>query len=214
MELSPEVMNQLSPETLAALMEFYDEKNKTKIEEDGFEKIDEDWELSQFWYTKETADKIILLIGNYAKKHKKENIALLCAPSLYRAFLRNKDKLENLNFALFEFDKRFSIFGEDFNFYDLNKPLEIDSKHHKKYDIIVADPPFLNKETIEKVSESMKLISNNESLKIFITGLQVQEAVIGEFPDLKLREDIKIEHDKQRLQNPFGFFCSVDLEKD
>ena len=52
MELSPEIMNQLSPETLAALMEFYDEKNKTKIEEDGFEKIDEDWELSQFWYTK------------------------------------------------------------------------------------------------------------------------------------------------------------------
>ena len=214
MELSPEVMNQLSPETLAALMEFYDEKNKTKIEEDGFEKIDEDWELSQFWYSKETADKIILLIGNYAKKHKKENIALLCAPSLYRAFLRNKDKLENLNFALFEFDKRFSIFGEDFNFYDLNKPLEIDSKHHKKYDIIVADPPFLNKETIEKVSESMKLLSNNESLKIFITGLQVQDAVIGEFPELKLREDIKIEHDKQRLQNPFGLFSSVDLEKD
>ena len=214
MELSPEVMSQLSPETLAALMEFYDEKNKTKIEEDGFEKIDEDWELSQFWYTKETADNIILLIGNYAKKHKRENIALLCAPSLYRAYLRNKDQLEDLNFALFEFDKRFSIFGEGFNFYDLNKPLEIDEKHHKKYDIIVADPPFLNKETIQKVAESMKLISNTESMKIFITGLQVQDAVIGEFPELKLREDIKIEHDKQRLQNPFGFFCAFDLEKD
>ena len=214
MELNPEVMSQLSPETLAALMEFYDEKNKTKIEEDGFEKIDEDWELSKFWYTKETADNIILLIGNYAKKHKKEKIALLCAPSLYRAYLRNKDKLENLNFSLFEFDKRFSIFGEDFNFYDLNKPLEIDNKHHKKYDIIVADPPFLNKETTQKVSESMRLLSNSESLKIFITGLQVQDAVIAEFPELKLREDIKIEHDKQRLQNPFGLFCAVDLEKD
>ena len=214
MELSPEVMSQLSPETLAALMEFYDEKNKTKIEEDGFEKIDEDWELSQFWYTKETADNIILLIGKYAKKHKKENIALLCAPSLYRAYLRNKDELENLNFALFEYDKRFSIFGEGFNFYDLNKPLEIDSKHHKKYDIIVADPPFLNKETIQKVAESMKLVSNEGSMKIFITGLQVQDAVIEEFPELKLRDDIKIEHDKQRLQNPFGLFCAVDLEKD
>ena len=214
MELSPEVMSQLSPETLAALMEFYDEKNKTKIEEDGFEKIDEDWELSQFWYTKETADNIILLIGKYAKKHKKENIALLCAPSLYRAYLRNKEELENLNFALFEYDKRFSIFGEGFNFYDLNKPLEIDSKHHKKYDIIVADPPFLNKETIQKVAESMKLVSNEGSMKIFITGLQVQDAVIEEFPELKLRDDIKIEHDKQRLQNPFGLFCAVDLEKD
>ena len=214
MELSPEVMSQLSPETLAALMEFYDEKNKTKIEEDGFEKIDEDWELSQFWYTKETADNIILLIGKYAKKHKKENIALLCAPSLYRAYLRNKDELENLNFALFEYDKRFSIFGEGFNFYDLNKPLEMDSKHHKKYDIIVADPPFLNKETVQKVAESMKLISNEGSMKIFITGLQVQDAVIGEFPELKLRDNIKIEHDKQRLQNPFGLFCAVDLEKD
>ena len=214
MELSPEVMSQLSPETLAALMEFYDEKNKTKIEEDGFEKIDEDWELSQFWYTKETADNIILLIGKYAKKHKKENIALLCAPSLYRAYLRNKDELENLNFALFEYDKRFSIFGEGFNFYDLNKPLEMDSKHHKKYDIIVADPPFLNKETIQKVAESMKLVSNEGSMKIFITGLQVQDAVIEEFPELKLRDNIKIEHDKQRLQNPFGLFCAVDLEKD
>ena len=50
----------------------------------------------------------------------------------------------------------------------------------------------------------MKLISNKESLKIFIIGLQVQDAVIGEFPDLKLRKDIKIEYDKQRLQNPFG----------
>ena len=214
MELSPEVMSQLSPETLAALMEFYDEKNKTKIEEDGFEKIDEDWELSQFWYTKETADNIILLIGKYAKKHKKENIALLCAPSLYRAFLRNKEELDGLNVALFEYDKRFSIFGESFNFYDLNKPLEIDSKHHKKYDIIVADPPFLNKETVQKVAESMKLISNEGSMKIFITGLQVQDAVLGEFPELKLRENIKIEHDKQRLQNPFGLFCAVDLEED
>ncbi len=214
MELSPEVMSQLSPETLAALMEFYDEKNKTKIEEDGFEKIDEDWQLSQFWYTKETADKIILLIGKYAKKHKKENIGLLCVPSLYRAYLRNKEELDGLNFALFEYDKRFSIFGDSFNFYDLNKPLEIDSKHHKKYDVIVADPPFLNKETVQKVAESMKLISNEGSLKIFITGLQVQEAVICEFPELKLRENIKIEHDKQRLQNPFGLFCTVDLEKD
>ena len=42
----------------------------------------------------------------------------------------------------------------------------------------------------------MKLISNNESLKIFIIGLQIQDAFIREFPDLKLRKDIKIEYDK------------------
>ena len=73
MNLNPEILSQLSPETLSALMEFYDEKNKikTNLEKDGFEEIEEDWELSQFFYTKETADKLILLIGNYAKKHKK-----------------------------------------------------------------------------------------------------------------------------------------------
>ena len=214
MELSPEAMAQLSPETLAALMEFYQEKNKAnEKDEDGYDKIEEDWELSQFWYNKETSDKIILLIGNYAQKNKKENIALLCAPSLYRAFLRNKEKLGNLNLALFEYDKRFSIFGDNYNFYDLNKPTEIDDKHHKKYDIIVADPPFLNKETIKKVGESMRLIGNKDSMKIFITGLQVQDSVIEEFPELKLQSNIKIEHDKQRLQNPFGFFCAIDLEK-
>ena len=215
MEIPTEAMAQLSPETLAALMEFYQDQNKAKEkEEDGFDKIEEDWELSQFWYNKETADNIITLIGNYAKKNKKENIALLCAPSLYRAFLRNKDKLDNLNFTLFEFDKRFAIFGDDYNFYDLNKPKDIDSKHHNKYDIIIADPPFLNKETIKLVSESMRLLGKKESMKIFITGLQVQDSVKEEFPELNLQTNIKIEHDKQRLQNPFGFFCSVDLEKE
>ena len=215
MELNPETMAQLSPETLAALMEVYQEKTQPKEkEEDGFDKIEEDWELSQFWYNKATADNIINLIGNYSKKNKKENIALLCAPSLYRAFLRNKEKMDNLNCALFEFDKRFSIFGDNYNFYDLNSPLEIDVKHHKKYDIIVADPPFLNKETIKKVAESMRLLGNNDSMKIFITGLQVQESVFEEFPELKLQNNIKIEHDKQRLQNPFGFFCALDLEKE
>ena len=210
MNFQPEILSQLSPETLAALMEFYEEKN-INIKEDNYDKIDEDWELSQFWYTKETADNIIKLIANYAEKNKKVNIALLCTPSLYRAYLRNKNQMENLNVALFEFDERFSIFKDAFNFYDLNKPLDIDKIHNKKYDIIVADPPFLNEETIHKVSETMRLISNENGIKIFITGIQVEDHIIKEFPELKLT-NIKIEHDKKRLQNPFGFFCAIDLE--
>ena len=210
MNFQPEILSQLSPETLAALMEFYEEKN-INIKEDNYDKIDEDWELSQFWYTKETADNIIKLIANYAEKNKKVNIALLCTPSLYRAYLRNKNQMENLNVALFEFDERFSIFKDAFNFYDLNKPLDIDKIHNKKYDIIVADPPFLNEETIHKVSETMRLISNENGIKIFITGIQVEDSIIKEFPELKLT-NIKIEHDKKRLQNPFGFFCAIDLE--
>ena len=211
MNFQPEILSQLSPETLAALMEFYEEKN-INIKEDNYDKIDEDWELSQFWYTKETADNIIKLIANYAEKNKKVNIALLCTPSLYRAYLRNKNQMENLNVALFEFDERFSIFKDAFNFYDLNKPLDIDKIHNKKYDIIVADPPFLNEETIHKVSETMRLISNENGIKIFITGIQVEDSIIKEFPELKLT-NIKIEHDKKRLQNPFGFFCAINLEK-
>ena len=210
MNFQPEILSQLSPETLAALMEFYEEKN-INIKEDNYDKIDEDWELSQFWYTKETVDNIIKLIANYAEKNKKVNIALLCTPSLYRAYLRNKNQMENLNVALFEFDERFSIFEDAFNFYDLNKPLDIDKIHNKKYDIIVADPPFLNEETIHKVSETMRLISNENGIKIFITGIQVEDSIIKEFPELKLT-NIKIEHDKKRLQNPFGFFCAIDLE--
>ena len=210
MNFQPEILSQLSPETLAALMEFNEEKNIIS-KEDDYEKIEEDWELSQFWYTKETADNIIKLIANYAEKNKKVNIALLCTPSLYRAYLRNKNQMENLNVALFEFDERFSIFKDAFNFYDLNKPLDIDKIHNKKYDIIVADPPFLNEETIHKVSETMRLISNENGIKIFITGIQVEDSIIKEFPELKLT-NIKIEHDKKRLQNPFGFYCAVDLE--
>ena len=85
---------------------------------------------------------------------------MLCAPSLYRAYLRNKDKLEDLNFALFEYDKRFSTFGEAFNFYDLNNPLEIDARHHKKYDIIEKNVE-VNKEEKNTTEEKM----NNNSVQ-------------------------------------------------
>jgi len=57
----------------------------------------------------------------------------------------------------------------------------------------------------------MRLISNENGMKIFITGIQVEDSINKEFPELKLT-NIKIEHDKKRLQNPFGFFCSIDLE--
>ena len=53
MDIPTEAMAQLSPETLAALMEFYQEQNQAKEkDEDGYDKIEYDWELSQFWYNK------------------------------------------------------------------------------------------------------------------------------------------------------------------
>ena len=218
MNLSPEIISQLRPETLKALLEVYEEKSKVKIEEDGIKTIDEDWELSQFWYTKETSDKVMNLIMKFAAENNFKNIALLCTPSLYRAYLRIKerkreDKSEfdcDFNVKVFEFDKRFQAFGDDYVFYDVNKPLDLDETHKNSYDILVVDPPFLSVDIALKASATIKFLRREEkSAVIFLTGLIMEKHICAEFNNLKLTK-IKIEH--EGLNNPFGLFSTVDLE--
>ena len=202
---------QLRPETLDALLNFYKEKNaQINLEEKDIDN-DEDWELSQFWYKKEIADNVISLIAKYAKKNKKTNIAIISAPSLYRAYLRNEKLFDDsIKITLFEFDKKFLSFGENFVFYDVNEPLDIDEKYHNFYDVVIADPPFLNKDIMHNASESMRFLAKKDAAIIFITGLEVTDYIMAEFKDLKLT-DIDIEHNK--LANPFGLFSTVELEE-
>ena len=187
---------QLRPDTLAALLSFYQERdNQEKREEKDIDN-DEDWELNQFWYKKETADKVISLIANYCKKNKKNNIAIFSAPSLYRSYLRNKNLFDNsTKIVLFEFDKKFCSFGENFVFYDVNEPLNIEEKYFSMFDIVIADPPFLNKDIMQNASETMRFVGKNDAAFIFITGLEVQKYIMEEFEELKLT-DITIEHNK------------------
>ncbi|VDP21404.1 unnamed protein product, partial [Onchocerca flexuosa] len=141
-------MPQLSVEAMNALTEFYAEMNDLdKLT------IKEDWQLSQFWYSEETALKLaeecIKSIGNCGR------IACISCPTLLD-YLRKYECVmnERVVVTLFEYDRRFETkFSKEFVWYDYREPLAISELYHNAFDLIVIDPPFLSDECLIKVAQ-------------------------------------------------------------
>jgi len=56
-----------------------------------------------------------------------------------------------LKWKVFEYDKRFSFYGDKFVFYDFNYPDQIPKDCLNAFDFIIADPPFLNEACFTEV---------------------------------------------------------------
>ena len=96
-------------------------------------------------------------------------ICCLCAPTLYKK-LRELKKDDGCEIFLFEYDKRFAVFGEDFVFYDYKEPLNIPARIPKNYfDVVFADPPFLSEECFAEVAKTVEYLMKEKV--IFCTGL-------------------------------------------
>lgn len=67
--------------------------------------------------------------------------------------------------VLFEYDKRFDAYGEDFVFYDFNEPLSL-PKHiaEHSFDLVVGDPPFLQDRCLGLFSQTMKFLAKGKMI--------------------------------------------------
>ncbi|XP_023598225.1 EEF1A lysine methyltransferase 1 isoform X3 [Trichechus manatus latirostris] len=156
---------QLSSHTLAALQEFY-AGQKQQTDPGGDNKysigiIEENWQLSQFWYSQETAfrlaEEVIAVAGEGGR------IACVSAPSVYQK-LRELHR-EDFSICIFEYDKRFAIYGEEFIFYNYNNPLDLPEKiAAHSFDVVIADPPYLSEECLRKMSETIKYLTQGKIL--------------------------------------------------
>ena len=122
----------LSADTFNALKEFYNEQEERELlrsqavsgneaQNTGapdMAEFGEDWQLSQFWYSDETS----LALAKEIVQKTPENglIACISAPSLDCALRKYQAQNPEIKrtVRLFEYDKRFAKFGEDFVFYD------------------------------------------------------------------------------------------------
>ncbi|KAJ8033735.1 EEF1A lysine methyltransferase 1 [Holothuria leucospilota] len=195
---------QLSAHALAALQEFYAEQTAiaNEDEEEVAAKvggIQEDWQLSQFWYDDDTAS----VLANEAITAAGVNgrIACISTPTLFQ-------KLRQINSScsaiIFEYDKRFEVYGDHFVFYDFNKPLEL-PEHIKahSFDIVIGDPPFLTDDCLEPFSQTMKLLAKDKM--ILCTGA-VMEASVKKLLDLEIC-NFQPKHAKN-LANEFRCFAN------
>ncbi|GBG67416.1 hypothetical protein CBR_g551 [Chara braunii] len=171
------LLSDLSSGTLAALQEFLGKQAKghgsknvdldldqvqgldQKQEEDEEELFRENWGLSQFWYDEQTCKRVAEEVMARSDGGK-TGIACVSCPSLFRE-LRKNHKVEHLH--LFEYDKRFAVFGNQFSLYDYYHPLDIPSHLHHSFGVVVADPPYLSEECFVKTAQTMKLLARDST---------------------------------------------------
>ncbi|XP_017855305.1 protein-lysine N-methyltransferase CG9154 [Drosophila busckii] len=209
----------LPADTLAILNEFLSERSQREREEEEQVKhktgkdaqFEEDWQLSQFWYsaaTKAAMGQAVDKIVKESKDHTNFRIALLSCPSLYPTI---KDVHSNVN--IFEYDQRFAAFGSDFVLYDFN---EVDTttdyllEHHKCYDLIIADPPFLSEECMTKMSKIIRnLQRSTDSKLIFCSGEVVEPWLTACLPIHKC--SFRPEHERN-LGNEFVSYANFNFD--
>ncbi|CAG8954193.1 hypothetical protein HYFRA_00005813 [Hymenoscyphus fraxineus] len=133
----------------AAEEEYEDGKEGRKVKVWSMEAFGEDWGVSQFWYSDETATIIAkeLLEGATAETQ----IAAVSAPSVFIQLknLLNQSPLppsERPKIWLLEYDKRFEVFANEFVYYDFNNPLKLPPTMKSTISRFIIDPPFLNED--------------------------------------------------------------------
>lgn len=157
-------------------------------------------QLSQFWYDDKTTEYLSREACRAAGPTGK--IALISCPTLYKSLKsdahNNQGKCHNgtsinlvycvwlvqfstlnicfLAVTLFEFDKRFGIYGDDFILYDYNKPLDIPSHFAGNFDVVVVDPPFISEECLTKTAATVKFLAKHKI--ILCTGLYFYDIFI------------------------------------
>ena len=132
-------------------------------------------------------------------------IACISSPTLYSALI--KDKPESCQVKLFEFDRRFDCYGDDFIFYDYNHPLQLSGCQQNSFDLVVADPPFLSEECLTKTSVTIKYLAKD---KIILCTGSVMEELATKLLGVKRCKFVP-KHARQ-LANEFSCFINYDSD--
>ncbi|CAH9068283.1 unnamed protein product [Cuscuta europaea] len=203
---------QLSSHALEALKEFFAEQNRVSAEASSVEQpeqevalVTEDWRLSQFWYDSETAGTVAKEILTLCETLDSPSVACISCPTLF-AYLKKSDP--NVQAQLLEYDQRFSSYRSEFTFYDYNTPEDLASSLKHSYSVIVADPPYLSKECLEKVSKTISfLLRSGPSYVLLLTG-EVQKDRAAQL--LNLRPCRFRPQHSSKLGNEFRLFTNYD----
>ncbi|KAG9284079.1 hypothetical protein G9A89_022853 [Geosiphon pyriformis] len=198
------------------------------IMEDDMNLFKEDWQLSQFWYDDTTSQTIateilknfVAYAGDQDKlKHQSNNdyrIACISTPTI---FVKLKGLIQSSTYNgcipqpyLFEFDKRFDIYGKNFIHYDYKKPIKFHDADRLKgaFDYIVIDPPFLSEECFTKTMITTRWLAN-QGCKILVCTGKVMADLVKRLIDARMTNFIP-QH-KGGLANEFRCFTNYKSDQ-
>ncbi|XP_075887028.1 EEF1A lysine methyltransferase 1 [Nelusetta ayraudi] len=197
----------LSAHTLAALQEFYKETRgdplSTPSDQFSVGALEEDWRMSQFWYSDETATRLAEEVVREAGEGGR--IACVSAPSVYQKLKQGVvDGSDRVSAAVLEYDRRFATYGEDFVYYDYNEPVSFQAGvEPRSFDIVLADPPYLSEECLSKVAQTIKHLSKG---KVLLCTGAIMENLAKDLLGLKMCSFLP-KHERN-LSNDFRCFVN------
>lgn len=199
----------LSAHSLAALQEFYAEnlalQSSSNESEEQFMvgSIEEDWGLSQFWYSEDTArrlaEELVCEAGDGGR------IACVSAPSVYQKLKQGVvPGSERRSVVVLEYDRRFASYGDDFIFYDYNQPLALPPQiQQHSFDVVLADPPYLSHECLSKVAQTVRFLSKG---KVLLCTGAVMQSTAKELLDVDMCSFLPQHH--RNLSNDFRCYTN------
>ncbi|KAJ4705481.1 Protein-lysine N-methyltransferase [Melia azedarach] len=197
----------LSSQALAALQEFLAEQNQTTendTESHTVALVSEDWRLSQFWYDDVTAETVAEEVVSLCRDSD-SRVACIACPTLY-AYLKKIGP--DVSAKILEYDMRFEQYGSDFLFYDYNKPEDLPLELKHGFNVVVADPPYLSKECLEKVTQTVSFLAKPGDSKLLLLTGEVQKERAANL--LGLRPcGFRPQH-SSKLGNEFRLFTNYD----
>ncbi|GMR40595.1 hypothetical protein PMAYCL1PPCAC_10790, partial [Pristionchus mayeri] len=204
----------LSADVLALVNDFKREQAERELAaEEGETLPEEDWQLSQFWYSEETAVRLCEEIAAVCADLPEEvaNVALLSTPTLLPYFKKLEGfRSGRLRVKLFENDVRFgTIHPDEFVEYDYKAPLNVPSFLHAHFDFIVADPPFLAEECQKKFAETIRLIGKPAANVLVCTGATMEEMMGAE---LGARRTSFSPAHANNLSNDFASYANYEVK--
>lgn len=160
----------------------------------------EDWQLSQFWYTSETAEALATEVLSVDSNELGDppRVGVLCAPSVYPKLLAQ----QAADAWLFEYDTRFEVLaGPKFVKYDYNYPFQLPQELRGTFDALIIDPPFLSDECEVKAATTARWLGKSDARFIVCSGAKMRDLLLRLY---KARETkFNVEHRNGRLSNDF-----------
>lgn len=180
----------------------------------------EDWQLSQFWYTDETSLTLAKALLEGADDS--TVIAIASAPAVYAAIKKmdSKDVPTN-HIYLLEYDTRFNVLAGNDHFaqYDYNYPDQLPNHLLHKCHRLLIDPPFLEEDCQAKsAAAAHNLLVTDKTTKtsggdlqyklVSSTGERMKSVIKANYPDTSITTFYP-EH-KNGLSNEFRCYASFE----
>ena len=170
-------------------------------------------DFNQYWFSEKSIEFIINQIKKVYKNDKAIKIAFVSTPSI---FFSLPEEIKDHSW-LFEYDEKLLKKHKNSVFFDFNDFSQVDECHFNKYDLVIVDPPYINKPSWTQFANFVTIIAKKCEDNIGKFSCKILTCSIAEnAPMLKELLNLNIKNYQPSIPNlvyQYNFFTNFDDEE-